>query len=706
MPPLLVPTDHSVASISAGETSRLRHRPAVILHASATDRITIYCGAESDPLISDDIFESEYDEHRPWIIQMLPEYTPPPPPRTKYPPSRSNGCGAAVHYAARALQRCQRWYGWKEDLESTVVPLDDIYFASETRKMLGLTNGEAECGCIISGIGCAICGNPLGARLIRCATHSAHAINPANRDGYMFLPTTVSTAASSNADLSATERQEPPTSPASLPPPDFPTLIAHPPPPNSIPFFPPSTSTSASASASGILPVLYTDPTPTPAARHPWSIPPTPTPTMLPPPAMPVLAPAPAPPITPATTRPGLQSAVTMPAAQQITTIPAPAPTAVSVEHYFSGGGTDAGAVGANSPSPSADADVNADIAGTAGAGGATEALLDSIFRRQERSTTPSWDTDALVTHATADLWGEGGGITPTARARVRDLDALGARVAVLDAAAADVQQHINSLCPAALALRASVRTHACSPLHSPSPAREIEVESGVWVEGVREEIQSQSAVLEATRSIDAVIAPPTNDAPHPDPRTALINSTRAAIAEERARLTSLTAPPPPALTVTSPPATADPLTTAPLLRDIIARARGWAGRGDGCTRPTVTAGGGGVSQESGSGSGSRSRGVASALACAHSMLEHADRVMRVPWTTYTPMLMHEWAAVREMSTWGEVMRLPSMAAAAEVQRSMGASNPPASANGDRSQVHGGEDDKRPRSRRCMFFDR
>ncbi|KAJ7463519.1 hypothetical protein B0H11DRAFT_2285352 [Mycena galericulata] len=1057
--PLLDPTDGVVASISAGDTSRLRRRPAVVLRGSPTDRVTIYCGAE-DPLTSGDIFESEHDEYRPWSVQILPEYTPPPPPRTKYPITRSNGCGAPVHYAARAVRRGQRWYGWKEHLEPTVVPLDNIYFSSDTTKSLGLTNGEAECGCSTSGIGCAICGNPLGARIIRCATHSIHAINPADRDVYTFLPTAVSPAASSNADALTPETREHPTRRASLPLPAFPTPIARPPPPpNSIPFFPASTSDSAFAS---VAPVFYVDPTPTPGARHPWSIPSMPTPTVLPSPTTPVFESAP--PITPTAAQPGLPSALSAPPAQQITPIPAPAPPrpaprrrrtlrrAVSVERYFSGGaaelGADAGAVGVNAavPSPSPSANANADTAGS------TEgpSAMDLILRHQVSSTTPSsWDADvdAAVAQAAADLWGGGGGedsataynaaigapgggrwqlwpawvddaahaysttgawpeggaeqtqgqrgaegssnadaggrggfylpvlpltgedldmgsviavdpdalrfaspsadrvsmtmetdaergivfpdspvqdfrvetrladapemprrvfpafaapsiqdvpvpslaemrsflddtrspgprgdsdsapptptpvprptVTVTASARVRDierhLDALGVRVAALDAAAADVRQHIESLRPAAVAVRASVRAPARSPVRSParevgfgvwaemvreedqsgarvaaldaaaaadvrqhveslrpaalavrassvrtrarspvrSPAREVEF--GVWAEMVREEDQSgarvaaldaaaaadvrqhveslrpaalavrassvrtrarspvrsparemevgvwaarvreeaQSAVLETTPGIDvstAVATPPTDDTPHPESRTELVSSTRAAIAEERARLgelqarlTSLTAPPPPALTVTSPPA-ADPLSTAPLITDmrtlvreqtdLLARVGGLVaemgarvGALEGVAGPTA----GGASRENGTGSG----GVASALARARATLERADRAMRAPWATFTQV--QEWAAEREEPTWEELMRVPwnppSMAAAevdSEVQRSAGASIPPPpppvanASHGDRAP--GGEDDKRPRRR--MFFDR
>ncbi|KAJ7481389.1 hypothetical protein B0H11DRAFT_2193535 [Mycena galericulata] len=918
--PLLDPTDGVVASISAGDTSRLRRRPAVVLRGSPTDRVTIYCGAE-DPLTSGDIFESEYDEYRPWSVQILPEYTPPPPPRTKYPITRSNGCGAPVHYAARAVRRGQRWYGWKEDLEPTVVPLDNIYFSSDTTKSLGLTNGEAECGCSTSGIGCAICGNPLGARIIRCATHSIHAINPADRDVYTFLPTAVSPAASSNADALTPETREHPTRRASLPLPAFPTPIARPPPPpNSIPFFPASTSDSAFAS---VAPVFYVDPTPTPGARHPWSIPSMPTPTVLPSPTTPVFESAP--PITPTAAQPGLPSALSAPPAQQITPIPAPAPPrpaprrrrtlrrAVSVERYFSGGaaelGADAGAVGVNAavPSPSPSANANADTAGS------TEgpSAMDLILRHQVSSTTPSsWDADvdAAVAQAAADLWGGGGGedsataynaaigapgggrwqlwpawvddaahaysttgawreggaeqtqgqrgaegssnvdaggrggfylpvlpltgedldmgsviavdpdalrfaspsadrvsmtmetdaergivfpdspvqdfrvetrladapetprrvfpafaapsiqdvpvpslaemrsflddmrspgprgdsdsapptptpvprptVTVTARARVRDierhLDALGARVAALDAAAADVRQHIESLRPAAVAV--SVRASARSPVRS--PAREMEV--GVGAERERE--REQSVVLEATPSIDvsaAAAAPPTDDTHHPDARTELINSTRAAIAEERARLgelharlTSLTAPPPPALTVTSPPR-ADPLSTAPLITDmrtlvreqtdLLARVGGLVaemGARVGAFEGVAGSTAGGASRENGTGNG----GVASALARARATLERADRAMRAPWATFTQV--QEWAAEREEQTWEELMRVAEVDS--EVQRSAGARipppQPPVSDASHGARAPDSEDDKRPRRR--MFFER
>ncbi|KAJ7443677.1 hypothetical protein FB451DRAFT_1295322 [Mycena latifolia] len=57
---------------------------------------SIYCGAEP-PTTSIDFFEDDYDEYRPWELQILPDEPLPHPPRNGMPASRSNCCGASVH---------------------------------------------------------------------------------------------------------------------------------------------------------------------------------------------------------------------------------------------------------------------------------------------------------------------------------------------------------------------------------------------------------------------------------------------------------------------------------------------------------------------------------------------------------------------------------------------------------------------------------
>ncbi|KAF7335744.1 hypothetical protein MVEN_02230100 [Mycena venus] len=205
MPPVLEPSDRAM-SVSAGESSRLRRRPAVVLRAPTNGPVVIYCGAE-DPITSENISEYDYDEHRPWTVQILPEAHLPPPPRKKARSSRSNGCGTQVHSSVCMMRRNQCWYGSKEELAPSVVPLEKSYFPPELAQVLDLKDDEpATCGCVLSGIGCAVCGNPLGAVQTYCATHSPRGGSTAGPSGYVFATSAVSPGqASTSQNSSLTE---------------------------------------------------------------------------------------------------------------------------------------------------------------------------------------------------------------------------------------------------------------------------------------------------------------------------------------------------------------------------------------------------------------------------------------------------------------------------------------------------------------------
>ncbi|KAJ7098464.1 hypothetical protein C8R43DRAFT_1048743 [Mycena crocata] len=189
MPPVPDPSSPSLA-VSAGESSRSRRRPAVALRSQTNESFTISCGV---PDSSGGIFECDYDEYRPGELQMLPEDVYPPSPRIRSLASRSNGCGARVHSGVAMVRRSQSWIGSKDGIEPTVIPLDSVYFTSEAETALGLQNGgTSPCGCAAIGLGCAVCGNPLGAMNTYCRVHAMHRAP----EDFVFLTSAVTAAPS------------------------------------------------------------------------------------------------------------------------------------------------------------------------------------------------------------------------------------------------------------------------------------------------------------------------------------------------------------------------------------------------------------------------------------------------------------------------------------------------------------------------------
>ncbi|KAJ7444298.1 hypothetical protein FB451DRAFT_1568415 [Mycena latifolia] len=155
-----------------------------LLRDPSMESAAIYCGAEA-PSASIDFFEDNYDEHRPWELQILPEEHSPPPPRSSMPKSRSNGCGASVHVAASLTGRNQCWFGWQDGMAPTVVPLDTVYFPPDVAEFVLKNKGRSACG-----------GNALGTRSSPCDLHSS---NSSGRDGFFFLTSAVSAARTSSS---------------------------------------------------------------------------------------------------------------------------------------------------------------------------------------------------------------------------------------------------------------------------------------------------------------------------------------------------------------------------------------------------------------------------------------------------------------------------------------------------------------------------
>ncbi|EKM61834.1 uncharacterized protein PHACADRAFT_248700 [Phanerochaete carnosa HHB-10118-sp] len=103
-------------------------------------------------------------------------YTPSPLP---LPPSsastsshgrvvpRTNGCGAVIHLRAFPQKTRGVWVGKREATEA-VVAMDSVYFErSIVARMM-----KSACGCVREGVGCAVCGNPLGTRYMPCQAAS------------------------------------------------------------------------------------------------------------------------------------------------------------------------------------------------------------------------------------------------------------------------------------------------------------------------------------------------------------------------------------------------------------------------------------------------------------------------------------------------------------------------------------------------------
>jgi len=76
-----------------------------------------------------------------------------------------SGCGALIHVHAAPRSKLNVWTA-KSEASSAVVPLDSSYFDQIViGKMM-----KNSCGCVREGIGCAVCGNPLGTRYKPCKT--------------------------------------------------------------------------------------------------------------------------------------------------------------------------------------------------------------------------------------------------------------------------------------------------------------------------------------------------------------------------------------------------------------------------------------------------------------------------------------------------------------------------------------------------------
>ncbi|KAH8101848.1 hypothetical protein BXZ70DRAFT_906413 [Cristinia sonorae] len=99
---------------------------------------------------------------RPFKPSILPTYPPPPLPNSTSQPT-TNGCGALIHLRAFPQKPKPVWVG-KDEATDVVVSLEAQYFESAVvAKMM-----KSACGCVREGVGCSVCGNPLGTRYMPC----------------------------------------------------------------------------------------------------------------------------------------------------------------------------------------------------------------------------------------------------------------------------------------------------------------------------------------------------------------------------------------------------------------------------------------------------------------------------------------------------------------------------------------------------------
>ncbi|KAJ6459115.1 hypothetical protein C8R47DRAFT_1328035 [Mycena vitilis] len=122
---------------------------------------------------------------------------------------QSSGCGAQVHVGA--VSEFRLWSGDTTGVARTVIALDERYVNTQSGAMLD-SPGHEGCGCGSQYVGCAICGNHLGALFTPCATHTSPSY--ALPAVYTFLPSAVSppipTSGTSNTtDTNAPNQNDP-----------------------------------------------------------------------------------------------------------------------------------------------------------------------------------------------------------------------------------------------------------------------------------------------------------------------------------------------------------------------------------------------------------------------------------------------------------------------------------------------------------------
>ncbi|KAF8076932.1 hypothetical protein FPV67DRAFT_1473231 [Lyophyllum atratum] len=130
----------------------------------------LFCGG--DVSTEEEAHNGTSNDHTPYTPSVLPLYPPPPrpsPSRLKHRRKRTSttGCGARIHSAAAPRRRASplssspttttnTWHALSPGASSGLAPLDAMYF-DDARARAQIRAGR-------EGVGCAVCGNPLGLR--------------------------------------------------------------------------------------------------------------------------------------------------------------------------------------------------------------------------------------------------------------------------------------------------------------------------------------------------------------------------------------------------------------------------------------------------------------------------------------------------------------------------------------------------------------
>ncbi|KAF7298432.1 hypothetical protein MKEN_01368300 [Mycena kentingensis (nom. inval.)] len=173
-----------IEMLRSGDDSRQRrHRPERTI--PKVPQVALFCGAD---LPASD--EPEWDQHRSWTVQIVPEDEPEAvvPPRKRL--RRTNGCGTRIHTHA---DPDKTWTGLPDGVNrELVIPLAEKYFSADAKRELML--GSERCGCTRTGRGCAVCGNVLGAYFKPCERHVSFLshFSSLSKPHYVFLRNAVS----------------------------------------------------------------------------------------------------------------------------------------------------------------------------------------------------------------------------------------------------------------------------------------------------------------------------------------------------------------------------------------------------------------------------------------------------------------------------------------------------------------------------------